>query len=915
MRYNELNRRPYDFSFSFRNSDTHVSIDPCEKKFPGWKATAERFPELEHLEITNHNYRDESVRVLDDDFYQYMAHLKGITVHTLCQGLDERLVNFKQLELLKIDLNNYGDDQPFALPEHFATHLSQLTQLKALELTLYHVKMADFPFTLSTESKLDYLNLKICSETETKVNLDLYAQKAIEYLAIDVGDNAKLETLQLPANIDYLALTSPTLSTSLNASDVEVIHAMKLDSQDAALIEVLLNRDRGQQCLALDIPADANTNNWSLFEAVTEINWNAYKYETQAFAELGFLAKFPQLETLNLSICSEKALSQLCLCPKLSCLRLDAARQFRNGDLFGESVVIEQLPDSFFELKALETLYLTDLNIHNFAGFSQLSQLQKLYYSSSHMLVERGEDFTDLMQAPALTELFLHSSGYVDGWRFTPEGLFNARPDLNIDFEIKDGERKNEEFSKQFAVLYNSNLTIEQKNAYLPHLMATDMPKHLPPMDSRFYLTFMEAKYSKFKAHYTTWLDARSDADLAKRPLDSSAVIFVCGTLGLKAKELKEKVSESGLTLSAKLTDKVTHIVLGRNPKNTAQIDADNALIINENALTAYFDKQQPAFLQQEDAQDSMMVDNVVELLKSDDNANHQLALELIKQGGITEPVIMPLFCVLKLTSDATIRKKAKDLLSGYVTGSMKDAVLDRTLFNTVLTPDHWERKRPDEGPFLKKIKTASKKWGLPLSFDFCLDFYERHQFGLLFLLMQKESSPQLRIAVDALFKDGTLDWSRGCGFNLQIENISQEGLVNIICHPDIYLKDISMPQKIRTVLPAYLPQEQKVTSLNLSNCFMGNDLPRGIEHYKDVTHLDCSLNHIDTLPKAITKLKKLTELNLSRNHFTEVPAILAQLPNLKRLDLTENYHWRGEKTEFLKAELEQILPNCEILV
>ncbi len=76
---------------------------------------------------------------------------------------------------------------------------------------------------------------------------------------------------------------------------------------------------------------------------------------------------------------------------------------------------------------------------------------------------------------------------------------------------------------------------------------------------------------------------------MAKRPLDSKSCIFICGRSSFKSTEIKAKSAELGFSISKKLDDKVTHILLGSNPKGTAAIDPEHHLLVDDTALQQFF--------------------------------------------------------------------------------------------------------------------------------------------------------------------------------------------------------------------------------------------------------------------------------------------------------------------------------------
>ena len=65
--------------------------------------------------------------------------------------------------------------------------------------------------------------------------------------------------------------------------------------------------------------------------------------------------------------------------------------------------------------------------------------------------------------------------------------------------------------------------------------------------------------------------------------------------------------------------------------------------------------------------------------------------------------------------------------------------------------------------------------------------------------------------------------------------------------------------------------------------------VPKEIQFYKNLRHLDLSRNKLTELPEFIGSLTNLIDLDLGKNKFTSFPTEICKMINLKRLVLNQN--------------------------
>ncbi|WP_299143927.1 hypothetical protein [uncultured Vibrio sp.] len=113
-----------------------------------------------------------------------------------------------------------------------------------------------------------------------------------------------------------------------------------------------------------------------------------------------------------------------------------------------------------------------------------------------------------------------------------------------------------------------------------------------------------------------------------------------------------------------------------------------------------------------------------------------------------------------------------------------------------------------------------------------------------------------------SLVEGDCLNWRRGAGFYKLVEQGNNKQRMDYHRSPGIFLVDRGCIGSLKAPLPEWLPQQQVIRELNMGNCYLGQ-LPKGIEHYSELTKFNLSFNHFYEFPKVIMKLKSLKKLDL----------------------------------------------------
>ncbi|WP_053062526.1 leucine-rich repeat domain-containing protein [Photobacterium aquae] len=741
---------------------------------------------------------------------------------------------------------------------------------------------------------------------------------------------SRLPLILTPEQIPHLmALEEVNNANILDATSFEVLTGLpairKLDICYCGK-DCTLSTARSQSLTSLRIRPEAHLTHLVINPSEALTHFDLYRPQEGNGRDL-FISLPPSVTSLNLhlhaNVTLDSPLPNLGYAVLSGCLP-DALQYSKQLNWLTLNYFVgDTLPHWLAELPELTRLSLFSPNLADLGEIDKLTSLNHLElelhtYDRSNPF--KAPKLGGLANAPALTTLKIELSAKPQDVSNLVD-LINLPEHIELTMGIFNNISRGDQLQKLRGILKNAELSNAEKRHYWHLLMAIDKPKNLSndDLDARFHLTFMEAKYTPLKALAQEWLRQRALADIARQPLTANSVLFLCGKSGFKASELKEKSAELGFSISKKLDAKVTHILLGNNPKQTATIDVDTHCIIDDSALSQWFSNAAPKFLQQDTA--APMQENMLEMLSSPDEASHLVALQLLEQGGVTDEMLMPLFLILKTTDNKSLRKQIQALLAGFGNNEFQLAVQDKVFFDGKMRGTDTYGELIGEGPVLKKLKGLKKRWGKTLCDAFSLLYFNRFGDGLLWLLSHKEDSDIRDKAIAQLIEGECLNWHKGCGFarmlNARSENERTE------CHwaPEIYLSSSEL-SSLHTRLPAELPKQQAITELNLHNCLLYK-LPTNIEQYTHVTRLNLSFNPLRALPASLAKLNHLQELDLSYCHFDELPEVLFKLKQLKRLDLR-----RGSRPEYrhgystqhgyetLRAPqaFRDAFPECEIL-
>ncbi len=249
-------------------------------------------------------------------------------------------------------------------------------------------------------------------------------------------------------------------------------------------------------------------------------------------------------------------------------------------------------------------------------------------------------------------------------------------------------------------------------------------------------------------------------------------------------------------------------------------------------------------------------IQNLSNLLLSQDDANTQVAFEIMKHNTFPKELITEVFGVFKITNNKNLKQQSKEMLEKHASKGVHDLM---------------KRKFPIDGKghygaTEKTIATNIKRygWGNHInSYKLAIAIYNKYGAGANYLLTEG-SLEQRKQFIKSIIKDG----------------------------------ECSLPGKAFTKFPEVLFHFPELTSINLSRNKIST-IPAGIKNFKNLKRLNMSNNKLKGMNPAILELKELEELDISNNKYKDkFPTHIFKLSALKKLNIT-NFLGHYHKTDF----------------
>lgn len=366
---------------------------------------------------------------------------------------------------------------------------------------------------------------------------------------------------------------------------------------------------------------------------------------------------------------------------------------------------------------------------------------------------------------------------------------------------------------------------------------------------------------------------------LEEIPQDSLVSILGNFTV-LTLNDISHRLDGLSISYQTKLTDKTTHVILCNEPalKNT---DLNKKIISTEHNFLAWLDKADVQFLAQKTDENEDALENVSEMLHSDDPEHIEMALQMMKVHGVSKELLGDLFIFFNGRKNEKFFRKAKNL---FKKNAPKD-LLDFLSNNTTRYGGVYE------------IFTGNKEF-----YDFLKESNSMDAHQIAFALDKKtyyeiaKESKETKEALTKMIEHEVLDISMLDEIPQEMMNL--EGFTTLICQNNGLRLD-HFPDWF-----AQLPIEK----LDLYQQQI--DLPESFSEFKNLTHI-CLPTYLETFPSVITKIKTLEVIEMTATQFALVPEEMKQLTQLRKVLVCRE--WK-DKFDQVKEVKKSFFPkDCEI--
>jgi Leucine-rich repeat (LRR) protein len=196
-------------------------------------------------------------------------------------------------------------------------------------------------------------------------------------------------------------------------------------------------------------------------------------------------------------------------------------------------------------------------------------------------------------------------------------------------------------------------------------------------LDSKTLIKALKSKLYPLNSNALYYLT--ECAEKAFQTFQSGDKIYLDAKTSFKKTELKEKLSELNISLTNVFDDSVTHILI-----NEGSTIFGSATLLTEKQLQSFINEVKPDYLVETVKENPQTLENINELLYSLSPSNIELALSLLKSGGVPEGIETALFAVYKLCEDKKLCSKALKILQHNSSFELQTAIKKRVDFKKI---------------------------------------------------------------------------------------------------------------------------------------------------------------------------------------------------------------------------------------
>lgn len=378
--------------------------------------------------------------------------------------------------------------------------------------------------------------------------------------------------------------------------------------------------------------------------------------------------------------------------------------------------------------------------------------------------------------------------------------------------------------------------------------------------------------------------------------LPEGSIVCLDGNFAENRNVIKSKLKMLGVQVKPAFEPGVTHIIIGKNPPEGWRLIAEHGLPYLTEAelypLIKNVGAEDQFLIQEELAGESQMAESLKSLLTSPDTNTVQVAMQMLKTGGLPLQLAEELLMVAKTNDDTKVRAEAKKLLKTQGPPEWSALLDDKQVFANILTLKQKETRA--------KLEKTAQSAGVDDAAFLSVLLLKYFRRGAAYALSLKRHPRRLEALTMLTSEDGMLDFHAGVGY-----------------HTWTLEEHTWASQKINTgiAFPSDHPNPLIIRKLNLHNCKI-SAISSEISVFANLEEIDATHNVITSLHPSMAKLTKLRKLNLMGNKITEFPQVLFKMPWLREVDfrVPPNYY-NGRPALLVPKEFAEACPECVVLV
>jgi Leucine-rich repeat (LRR) protein len=407
-------------------------------------------------------------------------------------------------------------------------------------------------------------------------------------------------------------------------------------------------------------------------------------------------------------------------------------------------------------------------------------------------------------------------------------------------------------------------------------------------------------------------LTDRQKAKLVQKPIKAGSTIVIVGKTNFKKKQTAQELKKLGIHYQSKIKNDCSHLILGPAVDFTEaeirMILNNGVVILKESDFLEIYNQLTSPYLIEGAKEAPEQAQNIGALLLSQDESNQEIALEMIKSGGLPKDLITELFIFYAYIAEKKNRQKARKLLLLYGSDALKNAL--RKKYQKLSS-------RGTDALYEFTEGTELIQWKINQYVFLRLNYWYLHNQKNNLIQDTFQQAPKeigeafiLEVFHKWSKKYNSLSWPWTLDFNLLGAYVFEldylEAFLLVVNEFGKY------PVKKFPKGLSKLKQLKRLT-LQFDLSFLDHSPPEEIFQLEELTELSLFKCNLKTLPDQFASLEKLEQLTLSSNQLQALPESIFKLKHLRIISIQKAFA-ENVDANYWKERIEKQFPKAKIL-